>query len=397
MEIKLLKIILATIISLSLMRCGSEEQVHDEHSEESHHEESHSESIMIPEVSIKEIGLKTEIVTLKPFTGLMKIPAIVTTNQNFEAQVGSLVQGRVHKVFVNAGDYVKAGQELMLVEGLEIGEIKAGYLKAKANLDFHLANFERQKKLIEQNVGSQKTFLESQAEYEKALAEFNAEDKKIHSIGLNDEDVLNGNGNHPDQHTSGTLPVKAPIDGIVVERNVVIGQLVDGTTNAFKIISTASVWIDGQIYEKDFSRINQKTKVDFISSTYPGEKFSGSIINIGQTIDERSRTITIRAEFRNPDRRLKPQMFGEMLIPSNENSTAILIPAESIIKIENQDYVFVRLEDYSFQKRKVVPGSLMNELIEIKEGLNENEQVVIKGAFYLKSESLKDQLEEHDH
>ncbi|MCE7858090.1 MAG: hypothetical protein DYG97_16455, partial [Ignavibacteria bacterium CHB3] len=181
MEIKLLKIILATIISLSLMRCGSEEQVHDEHSEESHHEESHSESIMIPEVSIKEIGLKTETVTLKPFTGLMKIPAIVTTNQNFEAQVGSLVQGRVHKVFVNAGDYVKAGQELMLVEGLEIGEIKAGYLKAKANLDFHLANFERQKKLIEQNVGSQKSFLESQAEYEKALAEFNAEDKKIHS------------------------------------------------------------------------------------------------------------------------------------------------------------------------------------------------------------------------
>lgn len=397
MEIKLLKIILATIISLALMRCGSEEQVHDEHSEESHHEESHSESIMIPEVSIKEIGLKTETVTLKPFTGLMKIPAIVTTNQNFEAQVGSLVQGRVHKVFVNAGDYVKAGQELMLVEGLEIGEIKAGYLKAKANLDFHLANFERQKKLIEQNVGSQKSFLESQAEYEKALAEFNAEDKKIHSIGLNDEDVLNGKENHPDEHTSGTLPVKAPIDGIVVERNVVIGQLVDGTTNAFKIISTASVWIDGQIYEKDITRINQKTKVDFISSTYPGEKFSGSIINIGQTIDERSRTITIRAEFKNPDRKLKPQMFGEMLIPSNENSTAILIPAESIIKIENQDHVFVRLEDFSFQKRKVLTGTLMDELIEIKEGLNEKDQVVTKGAFYLKSESLKDQIEEHEH
>jgi cobalt-zinc-cadmium efflux system membrane fusion protein len=173
--------------------------------------------------------------------------------------------------------------------------------------------------------------------------------------------------------------------------------LVDGTTNAFKIISTASVWIDGQIYEKDITRINQKTKVDFISSTYPGEKFSGSIINIGQTIDERSRTITIRAEFKNPDRKLKPQMFGEMLIPSNENSMAILIPAESIIKIENQDHVFVRLEDFSFQKRKVLTGTLMDELIEIKEGLNEKDQVVTKGAFYLKSESLKDQIEEHEH
>ena len=397
MNLKFIKINIGIIISLLLISCSNNEKTNDEHLDDGHNEESHSEAIFLPEISLKEIGLKTEIVSSKPFTSSIKIPAKVITNQDLEAQVGSLVQGRVFQVFVKPGDYVRAGQQLMLVEGLEIGEIKAGFLKAKANLDFYQANFQRQQKLIEQNIGSQKSFLEAQAEYEKALAEFNAEDKKIHSISLNDNDVINGKGNHNNEHTSGTLPVKAPIDGLVAERNVVIGQLVDGTTNAFKIINTGSVWIDGQVYEKDMSKINQKTNVEFISSSIPGLKYNGRIIYIGQTIDENSRTITIRAEFKNPDRKLKPQMFGEMLIPSDINTKAILIPAESIIKIDNQDYVFIRLEDFSFQKRKVVTGSSLDEFIEIKDGLKEGEQVVTKGAFYLKSELLKDELEEHEH
>jgi cobalt-zinc-cadmium efflux system membrane fusion protein len=364
---------------------------------EEHPETGHSYIVKISQASIQEIGLQTEIISLKQFTGFMKVPAKVIVNQDFEAQVGSLVQGRVQKVFVKVGDYVKTGQELMHVEGLEIGEIIADYLTSKANLNFQKANIDRQKTLIEQNVGSQKSFLEAQAEYEKALAEFNAQDKKIHSIGLSDEDVTNGKGNHSQEHTSGTLPVKSPINGIVIERNVVIGQLVDGTTNAFKIININSVWVDGQIYEKDINRISERTNVLFTVASYPEEKFAGRINYIGQTIDERSRTITIRAEFRNANGKLKPQMFGEMLIPTDKNSKAILIPAESIVKIDNTDYVFIQNEDSSFEKRQVLIGGTQNELIEIKEGLNENEKVVVKGGFFLKSELMKEELEKDEH
>ena len=95
--------------------------------------------------------------------------------------------------------------------------------------------------------------MESQSEYEKALAEYRAEDKKIHSVGLSDTDI--NDEKKSEEHTSGTLSIKSSINGIVVERNVVIGQSVDVTTNAFKIINISSVWVDGQVYEKDIAKI----------------------------------------------------------------------------------------------------------------------------------------------
>jgi cobalt-zinc-cadmium efflux system membrane fusion protein len=315
-------------------------------------------------------------------------------NQDNEALVGSLVQGRVCKVFVKAGDKVKAGQELMLLEGLEIGQIKAGFLSARANLEYQKSNYERQKKLLEENVGAQKNLLETQNEYEKARAEYNAEKNRINAIGLTDSEVVDGKNDHSDDHGSGTLPVKSPISGIVVERNVVIGQLIEATTTAFKIINLSSVWVDGQIYEKDAGRITIKTAADFLASSYPGEPFRGKVTYIGQVIDEKTRTITVRAEFTNPAGKLKPQMFGELKIPDENNSTALVVPAEALIKIDNADYIFIQKKDSSFEKMAVVAGAGHNEQVEILKGLKDGDKIVVKDAFYLKSELLKASLGE---
>ncbi len=366
----------------------------DENSDKQDQQETqHSNTVILSAASMNQIGLETQPVHLASFTGYLAIPAQVISNQDHEAQVGSLVPGRVATVFVRVGDKVKPGQELMHVEGLEIGEIKAGFLSAKANLDFQKVNFERQKLLIQENIGSQKSFLEAQAEYEKARAEFNAQDKKIHSIGLSDDDVLNDTLEHSDDHTPGKLPVRSPIGGVVVERNVVIGQLVDGATNAFRILNTSSVWIDGQIYEKDLNRIAENSKAIFVSPTYPNEMFHGKVFYIGRTIDEKSRTITVRADFANPTGKLKPQMFGDLEIPSRTSAPAILIPAEALIKIDNADYVFLQQNDSTFARRAVVVGFVHNEQAEIKQGLQENDKVVVKGGFYLKSELMKEELE----
>ncbi|MCK9426612.1 MAG: efflux RND transporter periplasmic adaptor subunit [Ignavibacteriaceae bacterium] len=382
-SIKLL--ITANVLAFALLGCGSKEESKNEESQK-----EQSEVVKLTAESMKQIKLETVTVTFQPFTGYLTIPAKVITNQDNEAQIGSLVQGRVHKVFVRVGDYVKSGQILMTVEGLDIGQIKAGFMIAKAALDYTKANSERQKKLFDEKIGSQKTLLESQAEYEKALAEYKAEDKKIHSVGLSDEDVTDGKAS--EEHTSGTLPIKSSINGVVVERNVVIGQVVDATTNAFKVINTTTVWVDGQIYEKDITKISQKTNALFTSATYQNEKFNGRIIYIGQTVDEQSRTITIRGEFNNANNKLKPQMFGELKIPVGSNAKAIMIPAEAVVKEAEQEYVFVQTSDLSFTQRIVITGSNLDNRIEIKEGLKEGEKVVSKGVFYLKSELKKDEL-----
>jgi membrane fusion protein, heavy metal efflux system len=348
------------------------------------------QTVMLSKKSIADIGLKLFTVHTQPQTGTLTAPAKVLPNQDLESQVGSLVQGRVHQIFVKVGDYVTSKQVLMTVEGLDIGTIKAGFLKAKAGYDYAKANYERQKKLFDEKIGSQKSLLESQAEYDKALAEYNAEDKRIHSVGLDDADVtINKNG---EEHTSGTLPIKSHIDGVVVERNVVVGQFVDATTNAFKVIRINSVWIDGQIYEKDLAKVQQSTHVVFTTSAYPDKEFPGRIIYIGQTVDEQSRTITVRGEFSNPTNKLKPNMFGELYVPIGSNAKAIMIPGEAVVKEAGQSYVFVQTNDTTFEKRIVITGISVDPFIEIKDGLKGNEPVVSKGTFYLKSELNKEEL-----
>jgi len=377
---------ISLVIAVVFAGCGNKTNVKDEPALEG---PNRAAIVRLTPASIKEIGITTEIITRKPFTKYLTVPAKVLANQDNEALVGSLVQGRVCKVFVKAGDNVKAGQELMHVEGLEIGQIKAGFLSAKANLEYQKSNYERQKKLIEQNVGAQKNLLETQNEYEKAQAEYNAEKNRINAIGLTESGVEDGRHATADEHSSGTLPIKSPISGIVVERNVVIGQLIEATTTAFKIINLSSVWVDGQIYEKDAGKITGKTAVDFIASSYPDEPFKGMVTYIGQVIDEKTRTITIRAEFSNAAGKLKPQMFGELRIPNKNNSTALLVPAEALVKIDNADYLFIQKEDTAFEKMPVTVCCAQNELVEITKGLKDGDKIVVKGAFYLKSEFMK--------
>lgn len=388
-SLKIKNIIISAIVisALSLTGCGKNGEQKEEKKET-----SKNENISISKNAIKEIDLKTEVVKMLPFEGNVAIPATVLTNQDAEALVGSLVQGRIHKVYVKAGDYVKAGQLLMDIEGLEIGQIKADYLTDKASLEVAKANYERLKSLNEQKIGSQKSLIEAEAEYKKALAEFMAEDRKIHSIGMTDDEITGENQKKGNDHTPGLLHVKSPINGLVVERNVVIGQMVEATTNAFKIINTSDIWIDGKASEKDIKLISEKSSARFISSVYPDESFSGRINFVNPVIDEKTRTFTIRCDFKNLNNKLKPQMFGELLIPAAKNSKAILIPAESVIKIDNNDCVFVVVSDTVFSKRIVKTGSVENDRIEIKEGLKEGEKIVSKGAFYIKSEMLKDEL-----
>jgi membrane fusion protein, heavy metal efflux system len=385
-------IIISLVLAVAIAGCGQEKIS----KEQSPDETSPTSLVKLSRVSIAEIGLETQVVSKKSFTKYISIPAKVLANQDNEAIVGSLVQGRVCKVLVKNGETVKAGQVLMLLEGLEIGQIKAGFISAKANLDYQKSSYERQKKLLEENVTAQKNLLETQNDYEKAQAEYIAEKSRITAIGLTDSEVVDGKSIAFDEHSSSALPVKSPISGIVVERNVVIGQLIEAATTAFKIINLSSVWIEGQIYEKDIGKIKNLSSADFTASSYPGELFQGKVIYIGQVIDEKTRTITIRAEFSNASGMLKPQMFGEMKLHDENHSSAILVPAEAIIKIDTTDYVFMQKQDTTFEKIAVTICSAQNEQVEIAKGLKDDDTIVVKGAFYLKSELLKASLGEGD-
>lgn len=391
LAITFLTAILFALAILVVLGKNKNEKFTNENVEEPKSKNETSELVLSSEVRSK-IDLDFEEVKERPITGMLRVPARLITNQDYEAQVGSLVQGRVYQVFVKEGDFVKAGQVLMLIEGPEIGEVIAAYLKAKSNLEYYKSAYERQKILFEQNVGSQKALQEAKAEYEKAIAEFNAADKKIHSIGLEEKDIeMNGS-----EHIPGTLPIKTPISGIVTERNVVIGQFIEANTTAFKIMNISNLWAEGQIYEKDLTKISGKPKVEFTTYAYPNERFKGEVILIGQIVDEHTRTIKVRASFQNIDGKLKPNMFGELFIPIGTNSEGIAIPTEALVSEGNKKYVFLVKNDSTFIKQYVETGTEFSGFVEITSGLKKGDKIVTKGVFFLKSELLKETLGEEE-
>jgi len=348
-------------------------------------EKKESQTVSVSMASIKETGIESVETAYTSINGYLSAPARIIPNPDEEAIVGSLVKGRVKKVFFNPGNFVKQGQSLLELEGLEIGEIKSCYRKAKAQLDYTESVYKRQKSLNEQNVSSAKLLTESKAEYDKALAEFKAEDEKIHSIGLSDEECLDNSSNH----SSGIVAIKAPISGIISERNVIIGQLVDENATAFKIMNISQLWVEAQVYEKDIPAVSGVSECSFISPVFPNAAFGGKIFFVSQIVDEKTRTIILKASVANSSGKLKPQMFGELKIPVNKNSKAIVVPAEAVINDNGKYYVFVQTGDSTFEKRDVKIGIKDDKFLEISEGVKEKEKIVVKGAFYLKSELLK--------
>ncbi len=387
-------ITILAVIGFALSGCGGNQKEIATAKPEENRERIHV--LTLKAESIKEIGLTLSVAEVKPIVGNMTFPAKLLPNQDFEAQVGSLVQGRVREVFVGVGDFVREGQELMHIEGLEVGEITSNFIKANAHLKYAEASFERQKTLLEQKVGSQKTFLEAQTDYDKAVAEFNAEDKRIHSVGLTDDDLLKfvepalpGK----DGHSGGVLPIKTPIAGTVIERNVVIGQLVDASTTAFRIVNTSTLWADGQVYEKDVPRLSGEPEATLTVTAFPDEEFHGKVIYVSPVVDEHTRTITIRVSIPNRSGRLKPQMFGELHVPTGGITKCLVIPAESVQKDNVETYVFVATSDTTFERREVSLGATFDFMVELKDGITPGERVVTKGSFQLKSELMKEALE----
>jgi cobalt-zinc-cadmium efflux system membrane fusion protein len=158
------------------------------------------------------------------------------------------------------------------------------------------------------------------------------------------------------------------------------------------------VWVLLNIHEKDLAKVKQGTTVKIHTESYPGEVFAGKVAYIGNVVDPQTRTVPLRVEVPNPRARLKPGMFATAEVVTGISSTeAIIIPSSAIQKIEGKPSVFVQGKDGSFAKRELELGREFGNSVEVKAGLKEGEQVVVTGAFTLKSELLKEGLEGHGH
>jgi multidrug efflux pump subunit AcrA (membrane-fusion protein) len=182
--------------------------------------------------------------------------------------------------------------------------------------------------------------------------------------------------------------VDAPIDGIVVEKMAVRGQMVEAGMKLYRLADLSIVWVQSQIYEQDLALLKLGQEAEVSLSYMPDRKFRGRVTYIYPTVDEKTRTARVRMEFHNPGLFLKPGMFATVELNAEIEPSALLVPDSAVLRSGEKNTVFVALDNGHFEPREVTLGPRAeNNTYEVLNGLNEGERVVTSGQFMLDSES----------
>jgi multidrug efflux pump subunit AcrA (membrane-fusion protein) len=190
------------------------------------------------------------------------------------------------------------------------------------------------------------------------------------------------------------LELKAPIDGVIVERKSAAGEQVDKTKEIFTISEPTSLWVIAEIKERDIGAVKVGQEARFSVIAYPGEAFHGKVVRLANEVEKESRTLEVRIEVDNGEGRLKPGMFADVEITTDVLQNVLVIPDAALQTDEDRQVVFVALGENKFQKRIVKLGLEEEGRVQVLDGLKQGDKVVSEGSFILKSEMLKGELGE---
>jgi len=179
----------------------------------------------------------------------------------------------------------------------------------------------------------------------------------------------------------------SPYSGFVIEKNVFEGMKVDEGMELFKIADLSELWVLGNIYEYEIPFIKKDLKVEAESPYIKGKKFYGYIDYIYPEIEKETRTLKVRFIIKNPNLELKPGMYVNININIPFDKEEIVIPIDAILFSGKYNYVFIKKEKGIFEPRVVELGPETEEGYIVLKGIEEGEEVVISGNFFIDSES----------
>jgi membrane fusion protein, heavy metal efflux system len=360
-----------------------------------------STSAQPPETS----ALETETMQPVAMAATILATGTVLVPENRIAMIGPVHEGRIVRLYAGQGTRVRKGEKLADLESADIDEAKSDYLKAvadhenarrttEAEIKLAQSSFDRTKLLYEKSIAAQKTFQAAEHDLEVARAAgessvastraaLAAARRKLLILGLTRAEV---DGLKGDQDLGALFSLTSPIDGIVVERSATIGATVGADASLFKIIDSSSVWIDANVFEKDLPRVKLGQEAKVSVPAVPGSVFTGKVIFVSSVVDPETHTIKVRTEVSNRDGRLKPDMFANVQIITDADHSALSVPQSAVLSDDGQSIVFV-LAGAGYERRVVTTGIQNDDRIEILEGLEAGDKVVVKGNYLLLEQS----------
>ncbi|HET9942817.1 MAG TPA: efflux RND transporter periplasmic adaptor subunit, partial [Terriglobia bacterium] len=183
--------------------------------------------------------------------------------------------------------------------------------------------------------------------------------------------------------------VRAPIAGTIVRVSKSAGEQVAPGEAIVEIVALDTVWVEAPIFEKDLGKLSKNGGAVFTTAAFPEKEFQGRLVNVGQIVDDVSRTATVTFEVFNPSEFLSIGMQANLRLNAGAPAPVLLIPREAVLDNEGKKIVYVLLSGEEFERREVILGDEHGGKVAILSGLKAGERVVTQGAYQLKLQELR--------
>ena len=360
----------------------------DEHEGHTHKEEK---VVRVPAAKAQQLGIKVEVARAGILQTSLTLPGTIALNADRRVHVVSRIPGIVQEIRKQLGDAVRAGEVMAVIDSRELADTKAVYLAARERVTLAETTFAREKDLWEKKISPEEDYLKAKQALAEVRIELQVAAQKLRALGFAEASVQQLAGRANASLTR--YEVVAPFAGTVIEKHIVVGEMLKDDTEVFVVADLSRVWVDLNIAAKDLPLVRKGQRVVIAANTTL--KAEGTVSYVSPVVSDETRTVVTRVVLPNPDGRWRPGLFVTATITASETPVAVLIPKTAIQTIEGKPTVFVQTPE-GFTPRPVTLGQPNETHVEITAGLQPGERYAATETFVLKADLGKG-TGSHDH
>ena len=326
--------------------------------------------------------IHTQPMAQSTFRPTVSTTGTVAFNGDRSTPVLSQISGPVTRIFVNTGTYVHVGTPLAAVTSPDFAQAFAAYQKAQTALRNTARIATLNRKLFDAGAIARSDLDQSLADSASAAADRDAAIEQMRAFGVDSATIHNIQEGTPTSIVSGLI--RAPIEGVVVEKLINPGQVIEaGQTQCFTIADLSTVWVMANVYESQLSAVNKGESAVITTDASP-DSFPGRVDYIAAIVDTSTRATAVRIVVENHRQVLKRDLYVRVAIHADRSTTGILVPVSAVLRDEeNLPFVFVAASDGGFNRRSITLGTRVGDQYEVPSGLATNDQVVTEGGLFL--------------
>ncbi|RTE51916.1 efflux RND transporter periplasmic adaptor subunit [Arenibacter aquaticus] len=373
------------ILLLSITGCGETKTANNtpKNLEEN---EQHQTTITISQDQFEGENMILGKLETQNFPTLVSVTGAIDVPPQNRAIVSSFTGGYIKRTPLLIGDKVKKGQALITLENPEFVQLQQDYLEVAEQLTYLKSEFERQEKLVAEQISSEKNFLKAKSSYKQNLAMYNGLRKKLQMLNISPNKVEQG-------ILVSQVTIYAPISGSITKVNVNKGMYVSPADEIMEIINTDHIHLELSVFEKDILKIKKNQQIRFTIPEASPTYFEAAVYLVGTSIDPDSRTVKVHGHLHHDENyNFAVGMFVEANIITEEKSL-LALPNEGVLTMDEKQYVLtVNSQDDQhliLEAKEVKVGDSYNGYTALTDigNLKKNDQFVVQGGFNILGES----------